>query len=226
MTVTETELIISQNLDSKITKIRNKETNLYKSVDQINNNLNFSLGGNDKALHILNNIKGRPQNDQRKERPQFITTVKTGVFLDPPHEIAILLGLSRDSKPNKSSLSSSNSISSSETIKASEKPLVMYSYSSRPKVLNRNYHANCLRSKRFTDGLSEIIRDDRRLVMDIAIHCPTKSSCARSTFGLFQLFKEPSRIRLDRFCHFHFYKCISNENEGSNCTWALMEERP
>ncbi|EEB20207.1 Flagellar Radial spoke protein, putative [Pediculus humanus corporis] len=191
MTVTESEFIISQNLDSKINQIdTEKEKNLYKEVQEVNNNLNYNnnnnnnnSNNNDKNVQRVimqnNNIRGKSTtttttinvggynggitNNQKKERPQFITTVKTGVFLDPPHEIAILLGLSKDTKTN-SSKSSNNSLNSGENYRNFDKPLVMYSYSSRPKVLNnRNYHANCLRTKRFTDGgLSEIIRDDRR----------------------------------------------------------------
>lgn len=192
MTVTESELIISQNLDSKINKIENKDANLFKAVDQTNNNLNYNIGNNEKHLHVFSNIKGKSSNHQKKERPQFITTVKTGVFLDPPHEIAILLGLSKDGKPSKSSQSSNNSLNSIETVKASEKPLVMYSYSSRPKVLNnRNYHANCIRSKRFADGLTEITRDDRRYVK--RIQCGQESIWHPSlvfTQGRLKLFKE------------------------------------
>ncbi|KAL0266846.1 UNVERIFIED_CONTAM: hypothetical protein PYX00_009283 [Menopon gallinae] len=118
----------------KFDKIDGK-SNLYKSADQINNNIT-KLNNNNKSLQNLYNAKGVP-----RERPQFITTVPSGVFLDPPHEIAILLGLA---KRTDSSPSSQNSLNSSETVKITDKPLVMYSYSSRPKVLNnRNYHADC-----------------------------------------------------------------------------------
>lgn len=168
MTVTESELIISQNLDSKLNNFENKDTNLYKEVEKINNNLNLTLNNNEKPFHILNNIKNKPLNNHqtpKKEKPQFITTVKTGVFLEPPHEIATLLGLSKERKP-RSSPSSSNSLNSTETVKMTEKPLVMYAYSSRPKILNnKNYHANCIRRKRSPDDYNEMAGLDDRYVV-------------------------------------------------------------
>lgn len=55
------------------------------------------------------------------ERPLFITTVKTGVFLDPPPDLAVLLGLDSGS-PNCRSKRS------------------YYSYTSKPRVLYDNHH--------------------------------------------------------------------------------------
>uniref|UniRef100_T1HAT2 Radial spoke head protein 3 homolog n=1 Tax=Rhodnius prolixus TaxID=13249 RepID=T1HAT2_RHOPR len=63
-------------------------------------------------------------------RPMFITTVKTGIFLDPPPELAALLGYPRSY--NLSSGSSYNSQKSGEEL--------MYSFSSQPRVLNHKYN--------------------------------------------------------------------------------------
>lgn len=135
MILTKNALHQDKNLEMDLENMRRKN-NLYKSADQINNNVT-KLNNNNKSLQNLYNAKGIS-----RERPQFITTVPTGVFLDPPHEIAILLGLT---KRTDSSPSSQNSLSSSETVKITDKPMVMYAYSSRPKVLNnRNYHADCV----------------------------------------------------------------------------------
>ncbi|KAL1139056.1 hypothetical protein AAG570_009117 [Ranatra chinensis] len=60
-------------------------------------------------------------------RPLFITTVKTGVFLEPPPELAALLGL----KSYHTSSESSGSIGLGEDV-------LMYSFSSHPRVLNNN----------------------------------------------------------------------------------------
>lgn len=62
-------------------------------------------------------------------RPMFITTVKTGIFLDPPPELAALLGYPR----------SSNNSSTSTSQKSGEG--LMYSYSSQPRVVNTNKYS-------------------------------------------------------------------------------------
>lgn len=82
------------------------------------------LDGLDAKLRDL-----EPQNGKKKKtsslenRPMFITTVKTGIFLDPPPDIAALLGLRHSS----SSASSANGTD-----------LLMYSYSSQPRILNNS----------------------------------------------------------------------------------------
>lgn len=167
--MTKNELIFAQNLDAKLQKIENKNSNLYKSADQINNNITNNNKNNNKSLQNLYNGKDKniinSNNNLSKDRPQFVTTVKTGIFLDPPHEIAILLGLSKDKRFN-STPSSNNSLNSTSTVKVSEKPMVMYSYSSRPKILNnKNYHAQCAknRSKRSTTEMNNAgVNDEKR----------------------------------------------------------------
>lgn len=166
MTMTKNELIFAQNLDLKLQKIEYKNNNVYKSADQINNNLNNNNKNNNKSLQNLYNNKNI-NNNFNNNRPQFITTVKTGIFLDPPHEIAILLGLNKDKRQaSNSSPTSNNSLNSSETVKVTEKPVVMYSYSSRPKIMNhKNYHSNCgtkTRSKRSTTEMNNANANDEK----------------------------------------------------------------
>lgn len=128
MALTHGDLMFARNLDEKLQKIQDKDAaNLY-----IHNDLNSYK---DKNLKMTNN------------RPQFITTVKKGVFLEPPPEVAALLGLS----PNKSSVSaisplSGGSSSTSSTQKETNTTVIMYSYSSKPKVLHKNYHNDCSKS--------------------------------------------------------------------------------
>lgn len=62
-----------------------------------------------------------------EHRPMFITTVKTGIFLDPPPELAALLGYSKSSNASSGSTGSQKSGVD-----------VMYSFSSQPRVLNNN----------------------------------------------------------------------------------------
>jgi len=121
MALTHGQLIFAQTLDEKLQKIE-KDTNLY-----IHNDLNsFS-------------------NKKMTNKPQFITTVKKGVFLDPPPEVAALLGLttvtsSIISPHSVSSASENNSIMTNSTQRAT---VVMYSYSSKPKILHKTYHTDC-----------------------------------------------------------------------------------
>lgn len=126
MALTHGDLMFAKNLDEKLQKIQDKEAaNLY-----IHNDLN---NYKNKNLKMTNN------------RPQFITTVKKGVFLEPPPEVAALLGLS-PSKSSAVSPLSCGSSSTSSTLKENNTTVIMYSYSSKPKVLHKNYHNDCSKS--------------------------------------------------------------------------------
>lgn len=59
-------------------------------------------------------------------KPVFVTTVKTGIFLDPPPDLAALLGLD-----DRSSSAPAGDISSCHRY---------YSYSSKPRVLYDKQH--------------------------------------------------------------------------------------
>lgn len=69
-------------------------------------------------------------------RPIFITTVKTGVFLDPPPDLAALLGL------DDGSSSANNGYASKRSY---------YSYSSKPRVLYDKQHQRCAPCKNEPD---------------------------------------------------------------------------
>ncbi|XP_025203136.1 radial spoke head protein 3 homolog B isoform X2 [Melanaphis sacchari] len=58
-------------------------------------------------------------------KPVFVTTVKTGIFLDPPPDLAALLGL--DDRSSPSAVDSDR----------------YYSYSSKPRVLHDRQHQRC-----------------------------------------------------------------------------------
>jgi len=64
-------------------------------------------------------------------KPVFVTTVKTGVFLDPPPDLAVLLGL--DDRGSSSGHSD---------------PTRYYSYSSKPRVLYDKLHQRASRTDR------------------------------------------------------------------------------
>lgn len=62
---------------------------------------------------------------QTDRRPVFVTTVKTGIFLDPPPDLAALLGLDGGSSSDSTTVAASNRY---------------YSYSSKPRVLYDKQH--------------------------------------------------------------------------------------
>ncbi|XP_060842289.1 radial spoke head protein 3 homolog B isoform X2 [Rhopalosiphum padi] len=87
-------------------------------------------------------------------KPVFVTTVKTGIFLDPPPDLAALLGL--DDRSSPSAVDSDR----------------YYSYSSKPRVLHDRQHQRCTvsYSSRKTDvqpdmckqmGYTNIMHDKR-----------------------------------------------------------------
>lgn len=71
--------------------------------------------------------KAKKRSVSLDSRPMFITTVKTGIFLEPPPELAVLLGYSR-----------TGNVSSSSTTSQKSGEELMYSFSSQPRVLNNN----------------------------------------------------------------------------------------
>lgn len=123
------------NVNKKFSPDSRKENNVSK---EFFNSLDTKLRG----------LGGAPQRQKRSppskpldNRPMFVTTVKTGIFLEPPPELAAILGLHGYS--NGSSVST-GSLHPSEDV-------VMYSYASRPRVVNnRNAtkNNNNIRQKR------------------------------------------------------------------------------
>lgn len=127
MALTHGELIFARNLDEKLQKIQDKQSNLY----------------------IHNDLKNFKNKDAKmnNHRPQFVTTVKKGSFLEPPPEVAALLGLappkSTGLSPHSGSSASSSLTNSTQQAATTTTTVVMYSYSSKPKVLHKNYHTDC-----------------------------------------------------------------------------------
>ncbi|XP_050054120.1 radial spoke head protein 3 homolog B-like isoform X2 [Aphis gossypii] len=75
-------------------------------------------------------------------KPVFVTTVKTGIFLDPPPDLAALLGL--DDRSSPSAVDSDR----------------YYSYSSKPRVLHDRQHQRCTvsYSSRKTDAQPDMCK--------------------------------------------------------------------
>lgn len=87
-------------------------------------------GGDGDRQRFARNLDSKLKKLQRREgggkhaasrKPVFVTTVKTGIFLDPPPDLAALLGLDRDHDHGDDSDR-------------------YYSYSSKPRVLYDKQH--------------------------------------------------------------------------------------
>jgi len=132
------------------------ETDSYLKINGNNNNTE-GMKNNEKNVHYYgnnytkngytNNIRRneKSMNNDENRKPLFITTVKTGKFLDPPPELAILLGLSRklDDSVTSSTDGSSNSLDTT-TRERHQQQVLLYSFSSQPRVLHQHYHrAKC-----------------------------------------------------------------------------------
>ncbi|KAJ9581109.1 hypothetical protein L9F63_023714, partial [Diploptera punctata] len=86
------------------------------------------------------NEKNQLNNDEQK-KPLFITTVKTGKFLDPPPELAVLLGLTHNLNDSMTSSTNGSSNSLNASIKdRHQQQVLLYSFSSQPRVLHQHHH--------------------------------------------------------------------------------------
>lgn len=68
-----------------------------------------------------------------ENRPMFVTTVKTGIFLEPPPEIAAILGLQSFNSSVNGSSGSTGSLHPSNN----GDEVIMYSFASHPRVVNQ-----------------------------------------------------------------------------------------
>jgi hypothetical protein len=118
-----------------------------------NNNIN-GVKNNEKRNHyygthytkngFTNNIKMNENNNMNTDenrKPLFITTVKTGKFLDPPPELAILLGLNHNLNDSVASSANDSSNSLNTSVRGRhQQQVLLYSFSSQPRVLHQHYH--------------------------------------------------------------------------------------
>jgi hypothetical protein len=136
----------------------NNNTNGVKNIEKNN----YYYGSNYTKNGYTNNIKMNERNHMNDEnrKPLFITTVKTGRFLDPPPELAILLGLNHNL--NESVASSTNG--SSNSLNASirdrhQQQVLLYSFSSQPRVLHQHYHkAKCHAAAKVANRSNQRVR--------------------------------------------------------------------
>ncbi|KAF6205349.1 hypothetical protein GE061_019520 [Apolygus lucorum] len=136
----------SSPLDDYVKTNDLKNNNLNNGYQKTFSKKNINLSGSNMTEDFVNSLDAKLrdlEDGQRKRnkknkgpmdnRPMFITTVKTGIFLDPPPELAALLGYPR----------SCNASSGSTTSQKSGEGL-MYSYSSQPRVVNTTKYASKL----------------------------------------------------------------------------------
>lgn len=148
--------------ESYITMNRNNNNNNINGTRNNEKNSHY-YGSNYTKNSYTNNIKmnekNRLNNDENR-KPLFITTVKTGKFLDPPPELAILLGLSPNLNDSVTSSTdgSSNSLNTS-TRERHQQQALLYSFSSQPRVLHQHYHkAKCDAAAKVPNGTQQRVR--------------------------------------------------------------------
>lgn len=88
-----------------------------------------------KLRDLRPKVTPKEEESAKMERPMFITTVKSGTFLEPPPEVAALLGL------RKNSFNSNTNSSNSSTAKTQNNDR-MYSFASKPRILKSNLQTN------------------------------------------------------------------------------------
>lgn len=130
---------VNNNLDRKVNSKnnRNVSTEFLDNLDSKLRNLNENVTTNrQKKMSV------KKQNQDH--RPMFVTTVKTGIFLDPPPELAAILGLNSYNSSMNCSSSSTGSLNRSHN----GEEVVVYSFASHPRVLNHKFHrARCNAAK-------------------------------------------------------------------------------
>jgi hypothetical protein len=107
------------------------------------------------------------------EKPMFITTVRSGTFLEPPPEVAALLGL----RKNVSNSLNNSTTSSSE--KSSGERSMMYSFASRPRIIKAHFKANT------PPRNSSIGREKRSLDENTAKEMYVRLSIGNDTYVVF-----------------------------------------
>ncbi|XP_023708505.1 uncharacterized protein DDB_G0292186, partial [Cryptotermes secundus] len=165
----------TQNNETEIGRRKNPlGTESYKTMNRNNNNNNINgtkineknshyYGSNYTKNSYTNNIKinekNRLNNDENR-KPVFITTVKTGKFLDPPPELAILLGLSPNLNDSvTSSTDGSNNSLNTSTRERHQQQALLYSFSSQPRVLHQHYHkAKCDAAAKVPNSTQQRVR--------------------------------------------------------------------
>jgi hypothetical protein len=147
--------------DSYITINGNNNNN--NNINGMNNVKNVNYYSNSYARNGYTNTIRRNEkntNSDENRKPLFITTVKTGKFLDPPPELAILLGLNRklDGSVTSSTDGSSNSLDTSIR-ERHQQQVLLYSFSSQPRVLHQHYHrAKCDAAAKAASSTQQTVR--------------------------------------------------------------------
>ncbi|XP_067002370.2 uncharacterized protein Rsph3 [Anabrus simplex] len=127
----------SDNSMSPFNSINNNSINA-KNRQNENNNRFFK----NQLNNTKNSVNYRMNNQNNNNKPLFVTTVKTGKFLDPPPELAYLLGLNVNT--SVSSLNDSSNSLEGSVRDRHQQQVLLYSFSSQPRVLHQHHHkARC-----------------------------------------------------------------------------------
>ncbi|XP_069688847.1 putative uncharacterized protein DDB_G0271606 [Periplaneta americana] len=130
--------------EAYITMNGNNNNNINGLKNNEKNNRFYGSYTKNGFTHNRMNEKNQ-MNSEESRKPLFITTVKSGKFLDPPPELAILLGLNHTLNDSVSSSTNGSSNSLNGSIRdRHQQQVLLYSFSSQPRVLHQHHHrAKC-----------------------------------------------------------------------------------
>lgn len=128
--------------------------NLYSSSKDFFNKVSSKL----RDLRPKPEVNEEEQKERKMDRPMFITTVKTGTFLEPPPEVAALLGLRKNSFGSNTASSNSSTGKTTQNVACNRN--VIYSFASKPRILKSDLQSNMASRSLFR---SEIRREKREI---------------------------------------------------------------
>ncbi|XP_046685290.1 LOW QUALITY PROTEIN: radial spoke head protein 3 homolog B-like [Homalodisca vitripennis] len=130
-----------KNCFSSVNDLDSFNRKLSPNVRKENNMSKEFFNSLDSKLRTLNAPPPAPRQKRSNpgksldNRPMFVTTVKTGIFLEPPPELAAILGLNSYTSSVNGSSGSSGSLHPSNI----GEEVLVYSFASQPRVVNQKY---------------------------------------------------------------------------------------
>lgn len=134
---------IYNNMAATVAAKHNYKNNLINQNSNSGSDLSPKLkdSGAEKKTPSSDSTTTPPLKGGKNNKPMFVTTVKSGKFLEPPPELALLLGLAAAPAPANNGPRADRD--------RHQQQVLLYSFSSQPRVLNhqRHHHSRCQAAK-------------------------------------------------------------------------------
>ncbi|XP_018573997.1 radial spoke head protein 3 homolog B isoform X2 [Anoplophora glabripennis] len=121
--ISNAEKNLKKNFSNSHGNLNNNTSSTKLKFDDLKNQFTKTLDAKLRRLQKEEKQSKKPPVDTTSSRKPFVTTVKKGLFLEPPSEIATLIGL-KPEEPVK---------------KEYKEEKRLYAYASQPRVLNRTH---------------------------------------------------------------------------------------